>query len=179
MACGVSSPTASDGNARRHWRVVEWFDPHPWVTAGRTMAGIDYLRAMRDRRLPLPPVASLLGFDLTEVASGRVVFTCTPDDSMYNAIGVIHGGIASALLDAAASFALLSVLPQGRGLASVEIKVNFLKAIRTGNGLLNAEGTVVKAGSRVGFTNAVVTDAAGTIVATASSTLLVSDGSDP
>jgi acyl-coenzyme A thioesterase PaaI-like protein len=34
---------------------------------------------------------------------------------------------------------------------------------------------VIKAGSRVGFTEGVVTDASGAIVATASSTLLVFD----
>jgi acyl-coenzyme A thioesterase PaaI-like protein len=37
---------------------------------------------------------------------------------MYNAIGMIHGGVLCALLDSAASFALLSTLPEGKGLAS-------------------------------------------------------------
>jgi uncharacterized protein (TIGR00369 family) len=175
MPADFARPAIGGGSAERHSRVVEWCDPGPSVAARRAMAGIDYLRAMRDRRLPLPPVASLLGFDLTEVAVGRVVFTCAPDQSMYNAIGVVHGGVACALLDAAASLALLSTLPPGRGLTSVEIKVNFLKAIHPGRGLLNAEGTVVKAGSRIGFTTGVVTDGSGDLVATASSTLLVFD----
>jgi uncharacterized protein (TIGR00369 family) len=68
-----------------------------------------------------------------------------------------------------------SVLPQGKGYTSVEIKVNYLKAVRGGSGPLTAEGTVVKAGSRVGFTEAAVRDATGTLVATATSTLLVFD----
>lgn len=147
-----------------------------YFAAGRPMARIDYLTAMRDRRLPLPPVAGLLGFDLTEVGAGRVVFTCAPDPSMYNAIGVVHGGIVCALLDAAASFALLSVLPRGKSLTSVEIKVNFLRAIDPDGGILSAEGAVVKAGSRIGFTTGTVTDRRAVPVATASSTLLVFDG---
>jgi len=53
--------------------------------------------------------------------------------------------------------------------------VNYLKAVRLSSGLLTATGTVVKAGARVGFTEGVVTDAAGTVVATATSTLLIFD----
>ncbi len=53
--------------------------------------------------------------------------------------------------------------------------MNYLKAVRLDTGPLTATGTVVKAGSRVGFTEGVVTDAAGAIVATATSTLLVFD----
>jgi acyl-coenzyme A thioesterase PaaI-like protein len=47
--------------------------------------------------------------------------------------------------------------------------------VRASSGLLTATGTVIKAGSRVGFTEGVVTDDKGAIVATASSTLLVFD----
>ena len=53
--------------------------------------------------------------------------------------------------------------------------MNYLKAVRLSSGLLTATGTVVKAGARVGFTEGVVTDAAGTVVATATSTLLIFD----
>ena len=66
-------------------------------------------------------------------------------------------------------------MPQGKGYTSIEIKVNYLKAVRASSGLLTATGTVVKSGARVGFTEGVVTDAAGAVVATASSTLLVFD----
>jgi uncharacterized protein (TIGR00369 family) len=79
------------------------------------------------------------------------------------------------LLDTVCGCALQTVLPQGKGYTSVEIKVNYVKAVRNGGGPLTAEGTVVKAGSRVGFTEGVVRDASGAVVATASSTLLVFD----
>ena len=106
---------------------------------------------------------------------GRVVFTCRPDESAYNPIGVIHGGLVCTLLDSVAGCALHSTLPQGKGYTSIEIKVNYLKAVRLTSGLLTATGTVVKSGSRVGFTEGVVTDADGAVVATATSTLLVFD----
>ena len=43
------------------------------------------------------------------------------------------------------------------------------------SGPLTATGTVVKSGSRVGFTEGTVTDASGSLVATATSTLLIFD----
>ena len=156
-------------------KVVTWHDPAPTTAIGLSMAGIDYMRAMVDGVLPPPPIAGLMEFTLAEVEPGRAVFTCRPDESSYNPIGVVHGGLVCTLLDSVAGCALHSALPQGKGYTSVEIKVNYLKAVRTSSGLLTATGTVVKAGSRVGFTEGVVTDASGAVVATATSTLLVFD----
>jgi uncharacterized protein (TIGR00369 family) len=66
-------------------------------------------------------------------------------------------------------------LPTGKGYTSVEIKVNYLTSVRSTSGPLTATGTVVKSGSPVGFTEGVVTDASGAVVATAASSLLVFD----
>jgi uncharacterized protein (TIGR00369 family) len=169
----TSTPPASWGEPRT--RTVEWFDPTASAAAGLAMPGIDYLRAMRDGTLPPPPIAGLVQMDLAEVEPGRVSFTCVPDESAYNPIGAVHGGLVCTLLDSVAGCALHSVLPLGRGYTSIEIKVSYLKGVTARSGMLTAVGTVVKAGSRVGFTEGVVTDAAGTIVATATSTLLVFD----
>jgi uncharacterized protein (TIGR00369 family) len=117
----------------------------------------------------------LIQMDLTEAEPGRVVFVCTPDEAAYNPIGAVHGGLVCTLLDSACGCALHSTLPQGKGYTSVEIKVNYLKPVRASSGELTAVGTLVKAGSRVGFTEGVVTDASGAVVATATSTLLVFD----
>jgi uncharacterized protein (TIGR00369 family) len=114
-------------------------------------------------------------FTMAEAEPGRVVFTCHPDEPAYNPLGAVHGGVVCTLLDSVAGCAMHSTLPQGKGYTSIEIKVNYLKAVRTGSGLLTATGTVVKSGSRVGFTEGIVTDASGAVVATATSTLLVFD----
>jgi len=66
-----------------------------------------------------------------------------------------------------------TTLPAGVGYTSLEIKVNYLRAVSATSGPLTVVGTVVKPGSRVAFAEAVVTDGEGRVVATASSTLLV------
>ncbi|HEY1840201.1 MAG TPA: PaaI family thioesterase [Mycobacterium sp.] len=156
-------------------RTVTWHDPASTAARGLAMPGIDYLKAMIARELPPPPMAVLMQFDLVDVEPGKVVFTCRPDASMYNPNGAIHGGLVCTILDSVAGLALHSTLPVGKGYTSIEIKVNYLKPVRLDAGPLSATGTVVKSGARVGFTEGVVTDAAGKAVATATSTLLIFD----
>jgi uncharacterized protein (TIGR00369 family) len=160
---------------RERSRTVTWHEPGPSTAKGLTMAGVDYLRAMANGELPQPPIAGLMRFAIVSADPGRVVFTCQPDESAYNPIGAVHGGLVCTLLDSVTGSAMQSMLPQGKGYTSVEIKVNYLKAVRLSSGLLTATGTVVKAGSRVGFAEGVITDASGAVVATATSTLLVFD----
>jgi len=167
--------TGSDEWGPQQSRTVTWHNPAPAVARGLSMPGIDYLKAVIAAELPPPPMARLMQFDLVDVEPGKVVFTCQPDASMYNPNGAIHGGLVCTLLDSAAGLALHSTLPAGKGYTSIEIKVNYLKPVRLGAGALSATGTVVKSGARVGFTEGVVTDAAGKVVATATSTLLIFD----
>jgi uncharacterized protein (TIGR00369 family) len=170
----------ADTDARADWgaprsRTVTWHDPAPSTSKGLTMAGIDYLQAIIDGDLSPAPISGLLQFDVVSAEPGRVVFTCQPDESAYNPIGAIHGGLVCTLLDSVTGCAVHSTLPQGKGYTSIEIKVNYLKAVRLSSGQLTATGTVVKSGSRVGFAEGVVTDASGAVVATATSTLLIFD----
>src|SRR3982074_1597157 len=56
------------------------------------MAGIDFVRAIFDGRLPAPPIMqSIEPFDST-VEPGVVVMYSTPGFRHYNPIGSVHGG---------------------------------------------------------------------------------------
>jgi uncharacterized protein (TIGR00369 family) len=175
MTAELAEATDREDWGPQRSRTVTWHEPGPSTARGLTMAGVDYLRAMADGELPQPPIAGLLRFEIASADPGRVVFTCEPDESAYNPIGAVHGGLVCTLLDSVTGCAIHSTLPAGKGYTSVEIKVNYLKAVRLASGVLTATGTVVKVGSRVGFAEGVVTDAGGAVVATATSTLLVFD----
>jgi uncharacterized protein (TIGR00369 family) len=172
-AVGYSAANANWGAPRS--RTVTWHDTSPGVAQALTMAGIDYLKAMIAGELPPPPMAALMQFDLVDAQPGEVVLTCQPDESVYNPSGGVHGGLVCTLLDSAAGLAMHSTLPAGKGYTSIEIKVNYLQAVRLNGGPLTTTGRVVKSGSRVGFVEGIVTNGCGAIVATASSTLLVLD----
>jgi uncharacterized protein (TIGR00369 family) len=102
-----------------------------------------------------------------------VVFTCTPDESAYNPIGVVHGGLVCTLLDSVCGCAVQSLLAQGVGYTSLEIKVSYLRPVRADSGVLTAHGWVSRPGRRASFAEGDVRTPDGKVVATASSTCLV------
>jgi uncharacterized protein (TIGR00369 family) len=161
----------SETGARR--RTVHWDDPSGSAEAAGRLAGLPFLEAIRDGRLPAPPVSRLLGFALTEVEAGRAVFECEPSESHYNPIGSVHGGVISTLLDSALSCAVHTTLPAGAGYTTAELKVNFVRPVVTGTGRLRSEGRVIHAGSRLATAEARLTDAAGKLYAHAVGTCLV------
>lgn len=154
-------------------RTVAWVDPAPAVALMPTMSGLDYLRAMIAGELPPPPIASLMRMTLTEAGPGTATFVCEPDESHYNPIGTVHGGLVCTLLDSALGCAVQSTLAQGQGYTSIEIKVNYLRPVLASSGPLTCVATVTKPGTRVAFADGVVTDAAGKTVASATGSLLV------
>jgi uncharacterized protein (TIGR00369 family) len=163
--------TAHDDVVRT--RTLQWDDPMIGASKAATMPGLDYLQAMIDGEIPPPPIIGLMNMTLASVERGSATFTCQPDESHYNPIGAVHGGFVCTVLDSAAGCAVHSTLPAGTGYTSLEIKVNYLRAVSATTGPLTVVGTVVKPGSRVAFAEAVVTDSENRVVATASSTLLV------
>ncbi|MFE4950682.1 PaaI family thioesterase [Leifsonia sp. NPDC056665] len=138
-----------------------------------TVSGLAYLQKMIAGELPPPPIAKLMGMALTEAETGRAVFVCEPDESHYNPIGTVHGGLVCTLLDSAIGCAVQSTLAQGQGYTSIEIKVNYLRPVFAGSGPLTCSATVTKPGNRVAFADGVVTDGSGKTVATATGSLLV------
>jgi uncharacterized protein (TIGR00369 family) len=162
---------ASWGSPRT--RTVEWHDPGITAAGGLERSGLETMRAIRDGVLPPAPIGKLMQFDIRAVEEGRVEFGCTLDESVYNPIGVVHGGLVCTLLDSVLGCAVHTTLPAGVGYTSIELKVNYLRAVHAASGPLTAVGRVVKPGRRVAFAEGEVLDAAGRTVATASSSLLV------
>jgi uncharacterized protein (TIGR00369 family) len=150
-----------------------WDDPVALAEAGRSLAGIDFLRAIRDRKLPAPPIARLLGFDLVEVDPGRAVFEVTPGEQHYNPIGVVHGGLAMTLLDSAMGCAVQTQMPAGGGYTTLEAKTNLVRPITASTGKLRAIGKLVHLGKRVATAEARLEDREGKLYAHATSTCIV------
>ncbi len=154
-------------------RTVTWHDPMITAAGALQRSGLATMEAIRDGVLPPPPIAKLMQMGITALAEGRVEFTCVVDESVYNPIGVVHGGLVCTLLDTVAGCAVHTTLPAGVGYTSIELKVNYLRAVHASSGTLTAIGRVIKPGRRVAFAEGEVLDAAGRSVATASSSLLV------
>jgi uncharacterized protein (TIGR00369 family) len=155
---------------------IEWSDPMPLAQAARSMAGIEFLRAIRDRKLPAPPIARLLGFDLVEVDTGYAVFEVVPAERHYNPIGVVHGGLAMTLLDSAMGCAVQTHMPAGSGYTTLEAKTNLVRAITADTGKLRAIGRTLHVGKRMATAEGRLEDAAGKLYAHSSTTCIVLSG---
>ncbi len=137
------------------------------------MSGLEYLQAMIDGKVPPPPISGLMNMTAVSAELGKVTFDCIPDESQYNPIGTVHGGLVCTLLDSVCGCAVHTTLPQGQGYTSLEIKVNYLRPVLSTTGSLTAIGQVTKPGRRAAFAEGSVFDSEGRLLATASSTLLV------
>ena len=154
-------------------RTVSWADPLVGAERAKTMSGLEFMRAMIAGEIPPPPITGLMNMTAISAEVGTVTFTCEPDESMYNPIGTVHGGLVCTLLDSVLGCATQTTLPAGQGYTSLDITVSYLRPVMATSGTLTAVGRVVKPGSRAAFTEGTVHDASGKLVATATSTLLV------
>src|SRR3984885_10981921 len=79
------------------------------------LSGLEFVQGLADGTLPLNTIARTLGYDVTEVASGRVVVAAEPSDIHLNPAGTVHGGLAATLLDSCMGLAVQSTLEKGVG----------------------------------------------------------------
>ena len=155
------------------YRVVTWHDPAELVRAAHELSGLELLHRIAGHQLPPPPVADLVGFAPSFVSPGLVVFAFEPREEHYNALGAVHGGILTTVLDTAMSCAVHSELERGVAYATVELKTSFVRPVTVEAGVLRAEGRIVHQGSRIATAEAKLLDEAGTLYATSSSTSVV------
>lgn len=156
-------------------KTVSWFDPMAAARAGAALSGREHLQAMLDGQLPPPPISGLMNFGIASIEDREVTFQCTPDESVYNPIGLVHGGLVCTLLDSVLGCAVQTTLDAGLGYTSLEIKVSYLRPVRAGEGELRAIGRITRRDRRVCFADGEVRDTHGRLVATGSSTCLVFD----
>lgn len=146
-------------------RTILWENPTQALRTAQTMSGIESMRAIQSGALPPPPVALLIGMELWEVNEGRAVFSTEPAEYHYNPLGTVHGGITATLLDSAMGCAVQTLLPQGTGYTTLEIKINYLRPMTSSTGRVTCEGKVVYLGGRIATAEARLTDTAGKLYA--------------
>lgn len=152
---------------------ISWEDPRTLAEAGRGMAGAEFLQKIVAGELPGPPLAALMGFKIVEVGDGHATFAVEPAEYHYNPIGVVHGGLAATLLDSAMGCAVHSMLPSGTGYTTLELKVNFIRAITATTGRVRAEAKLIHLGARTATAEGRVIDDAGKLYAHATTTCLI------
>ncbi len=135
------------------------------------------LSQLQDRiagRIPPPPIATLIGFELTDVEPGAATVTFQAGPQHANPMGTLHGGILCDIADAAMGIAYAANLDAGETFTTLELKISFLKPVW--NATLKAEGKVLKQGRTTGLVECRITDEKGSLVAHATSTCMTLRG---
>jgi uncharacterized protein (TIGR00369 family) len=152
---------------------ISWEDPRPLAEAGRGMSGAEFLEKIVTGELPGPPLAMLLNFNIVEVGEGHATFAVEPAECHYNPIGVVHGGLAATLLDSAMGCAVHSMLPAGTGYTTLELKVNFIRAMTAKTGRVRAEAKLIHLGARTATAEGRLIDESGKLYAHGTTTCLI------
>lgn len=141
----------------------------------KSVSGRELLQGMIDGRFPAPPIAELMDFGLSELAPGRAVFTGRPGRKHYNPSGTVHGGFAATLLDSAMGCAVHTLVPQGQGFTTLEIKVNYVRPMFEATGEVRCEAAVINMGKTVATADGKLVDAKGRLIAHGTTTCLIFD----
>jgi uncharacterized protein (TIGR00369 family) len=154
-------------------RTIQWQDPMEGAGKAMQMSGLEYLQAMGAGEIPMPPILHTLDMKVVSAEKGQVIFSFVPQEFHYNPIGTVHGGVISAILDSAMGCTLQSILPAGSSYTTLELKVNFLKAITVKSGELKAVGKIINSGSRTALVEAQLVDADNKLYAYSVSTCMI------
>ncbi|MBB3995102.1 uncharacterized protein (TIGR00369 family) [Sulfitobacter undariae] len=96
------------------------------------LSGLEFMQKILDGTNPGPPIGATIGYTLHSVEAGHCVFRGTPEFSMTNPMGTVHGGWYGTLLDSAMACAVMTRVPRGSVYTTLEYKINILRSIPLG-----------------------------------------------
>jgi uncharacterized protein (TIGR00369 family) len=136
----------------------------------------DDLQAIASGQRPPIPYDGFMGFRLRSWSPDGAVVEADVDGRFANPTGVLHGGVLMGLADSAMGLTVTGLLGEGQAGTNTDLQMRFLRPTKLGK--LTATARVVRKGRRTLVLECDVADAAGKLVARASSNFLVLDAKD-
>lgn len=121
------------------------------------------------------PYVRLLGIDFVGAGPGTATFALEVRRELMRQGGLMHGGAVASLIDTAAAFAVMTLLPAGRHTVTVDLTIHYLRPALQGR--LQATARVLRAGRRVATVSVEAADQSGKLTATATTTYLIMEES--
>ncbi|MBW2393024.1 MAG: PaaI family thioesterase [Deltaproteobacteria bacterium] len=114
-----------------------------------------------------------LGMKTVHAADGECHIEMIVDEFHMSTAERVHGGVFFTMLDTAMGRAVISNLPEGRGCATIEAKINYFRPVQ--NGSLRAEAHCVYVSRRTAYAEASLIDGEDRIVARSTGTFMLTD----
>ena len=114
-----------------------------------------------------------MGIETLEAAEGVCVMALDVDERHMSMASRAHGGVLFTMLDTALGRAVITNLPEGRGCATIEAKINYFRPVQSGR--ITATGRAVRMTRRTAYAEGVIVDEEGNELARASGTFMLTD----
>jgi len=113
----------------------------------------------------------LLSMRIEDLSWGESKLIIATQEKHLQPYGIVHGGVCASIIDAACFWAVFTQIPGRAGLTTVDLKLNYLAPVISGD--LVAKGECIKLGKTMGLGTATVYNSKGDIVAHGASTVMV------
>ena len=130
-------------------------------------AGLELLRAVISGELPRPPIYHLTGLRLVEVAEGSATVELPCSKWLSTSAGTIQGGFTAMLAESAMGAAAFSTVEAGTAVASLDLKVNYLRPVFPDGEPIVARARLTHRGRTLAIVTVEITNAEGKKVALA------------
>jgi len=104
------------------------------------------LRLMREK-LETNHFPRSLGIELDSIGAGRARLSLEVKQQHLQLAGIMHGGAIATLIDTAVAFAILGASEPDARFTTIEMKVNYLSAVREGRVIADAK--LIRDGRRI------------------------------
>jgi uncharacterized protein (TIGR00369 family) len=117
-------------------------------------SGLEVLRGWIDGELPSPPLQHLTGLRPVSAAEGRAEWVLPCSRWLSSPAGSVQGGFTAMLADAALTGAVFTTAPPGTAMASLDLKVNYLRPVLPDGGELRASASFTHRGRSLAVASA-------------------------
>jgi len=104
-----------------------------------------------------------IGIELDSIEAGRARLSLEVKPQHLQLAGIMHGGAIATLIDTAVAFAIVGASEPKARFSTIEMKVNYLSAIREGR--IIAEAKLIRDGRRIVVAECDVIDSNGQLAA--------------
>lgn len=136
------------------------------------ISGLEIMQAMVSGKISLPTMCETIPMNVVEASEGRVLFKVQADGRHLNALGGVHGGFATTIMDSVTGCAVHTMLAPGEAYATVDLNVKMLRPVPI-NVPLMAEGTVLNLSKSLSISQGVLRNEAGKLYAHATATCMI------
>ena len=156
-------------------RTYTWSDPREVTRAVLASENQSWMQELLRGKFPAPGISSLLGMTLESIDDDGITFAMHAHEWTANPAGLVHGGMASTLLDTALTLCVIAKLPTGKMSTTLNLNVTFVRPLFPTGEKITARAWPLHIGTTVATSQGQLHDSRNRLIAHATATLSIID----